>query len=293
VKDIDKTKEQLIDELVELRQRIARLEISQMKDEEGKIIATLSSGENITERKRMEEERKELEQRVRQLSRLAAVGEMVSGIAHELNNPLAGVIGFAQLLLQTDVPENIRNEIKIIADGAQGAADIVKRLLTFAHPQRLERGYIDINDVIETTLALRAYEMKTSNIKVTTQLDPDLPCTLADENKLQQVFLNIIMNAEAEMKSARGEGNLLIETETIDNAIRISFKDDGPGIAKQNLEKIFDPFFTTREIGRGTGLGLSICHGIIAEHDGQIYAKSRLGRGATFIVELPIVTELK
>ena len=248
---------------------------------------------DITERKQAEVERNELEQRAQLASHLATVGEMASGIAHEINNPLTSVIGFAQLLMQEDVPEDTKEYARIINDGAQRVANIVKRLLTFARQQKLERTYIDINQIIETTLQLRAYEMETNNIEVITHLDPDLPWTTADASQLQQVFLNIIMNAENEMGKAHGRGKLWIKTEAIDNTIRISFKDDGPGVARENLGRLFDPFFTTRSVGEGTGLGLSICHGIIAEHNGRLYVKSKPGKGATFIVELPIITEEK
>jgi CheY-like chemotaxis protein len=166
-------------------------------------------------------------------------------------------------------------------------------MLTFARQHKPERTYTSINEIIESTLKLRTYALETSNIEVNTQLDTDLPATVADAGQLQQVFLNLIVNAEAEMKLAHGRGKLTVKTEKIDDTIRISFRDDGPGIAKKNLDKIFDPFFTTREVGQGTGLGLSMCHGIIAEHEGRIYARSRLGKGATFIVELPILAEEK
>jgi signal transduction histidine kinase len=226
-------------------------------------------------------------------SRLATVGEMASGIAHEINNPLTSVIGFAQLLLQKDTTEDVKEYAKIIDDGAQRVANIVKRLLTFARQHKPEKVYVDINQIIETTLQLRAYELETSNIKVTRHLDTDLPWTMADASQLQRVFLNIIINAETEMSSAHGKGKLLIKTKATDNTIRISFKDSGPGIAKENLERIFDPFFTSRKGTKGTGLGLSICHAIISEHKGQLYVKSKLGQGATFIVELPLITEEK
>ncbi len=248
---------------------------------------------DITERKRAEVEKSELERKAQLTSRLASVGEMAAGIAHEINNPLTGVIGFARLLMQKNIPDDLKEPVKIINDGAKRVADIVSRLLTFARRHEPERGCVDINEIIETTLDLRAYEMETANIKVTTRLVPDLPRTVADGSQLQQVFLNIIINAESEMQLAHGRGNLLIKTETTDSTIRVSFKDDGPGIAKKNLDKIFDPFFTTREVGGGTGLGLSLCHGIIAEHNGHIYARSQLGRGATFVVELPVVIEDK
>ena len=253
--------------------------------------ATLGNYMDITERKKAEAEKRKFEQRAQAASRLASVGEMAAGIAHEVNNPLTSVIGFAQLLMEEDVPEDIKEYAKTINDGAQRVASIVKRLLTFARQQRSEREYVDINQIIKTTLQLRAYEMKTSNIKVTTQLDSDLSVTMADVSQLQQMFLNIIINAETEMKLAHGRGNLLIKTKAINNTIRISFKDDGPGIVKEILGRVFDPFFTTREVGEGTGLGLSVCHGIATEHGGRIYAKSKLGKGATFIVELPVITE--
>ena len=243
------------------------------------------------ERKLMEIEKKEVEQKAQMASRLATVGRLALGIAHEINNPLTGVIGFSQLLMQRDIPMDIKGDVETIHDGAQRAASIISRLLAFARWNKPQRVYADINEIIEATLALRAYEMETGNINVTTQLDPDLPGTMADGGQLQQVFLNVILNAETEMKLAYGRGNLFIKTETIVNTIHISFKDDGPGIAEENLDKIFDPFFTTREVDEGAGLGLSICHGIITEHGGKIYVQSNSGKGATFIVELPLVTE--
>lgn len=270
-----------------------RLNAALMKDVSGIPIGFVAITEDISEQKRAEEERIALEQKAQVVSRLASVGEMAAGIAHEINNPLTGVIGFAHLLLQRDIPEDMRNEVNIIGDSAQRVADIVQRLLTFAHPQVGRRESIDIKQLIETTLALRAYELETNNITVTTVSDPELPWTMADGGQLQQVFLNLIINAETEMNLAHGKGKLLIKAETVGNTIRVSFQDDGPGIAQEKMLKLFDPFFTTREIGQGTGLGLSVCHGIIREHNGQIYAESTLGKGATFVVEIPIVVEEK
>ena len=246
---------------------------------------------DITEQKKAEAEKQELERKAQVTSRLASVGEMAAGIAHEINNPLTGVVGFSELLLEKDLPEDLREEVGIICDGSKRVADIVKRLLTFARQHKTERTFTDINEIIESTLALRKYSLETGNIEVNTSLDTELPWTMADAGQLQQVFMNIIVNAETEMRKAHGRGKLTIKTERIDNKIRLSFADDGPGISKENLEKVFDPFFTTREVGEGTGLGLSLSHGIIREHKGTIYAESEVGEGTIFIIELPIIAE--
>jgi PAS domain S-box-containing protein len=264
-----------------------------IRNPEGQIIGFRGISRDVTERKRMEEERRQLEQKAQFASRLASVGEMASGIAHEINNPLTGVIGYAQLLLQEDLPDNIRKDLETINDGAQRVANVIQRLLAFARQTKPQRTYVNINEVLATTLDLRGYHLQTSNIKITKQLAPDLPLTVADAGQLQQVFLNLIVNAETEMNLARGHGKLTVKTQRINDTIRISFNDDGRGISEENLERIFDPFFTTRQVGQGTGLGLSVCYGIVSEHGGRIFAESKQGKGATFIVELPITTEDK
>lgn len=257
-------------------------------DGSGSIIEVLR---DVTERERAEEERRDMERKAQVTSRLATVGEMASGIAHEINNPLTGVIGFAQLLKKETMPPEQTKYVSIINDGAERVAAIVKRLLVFARQQKPERRPVDINEILETTIQLRSYEMKTNNIEVTTQFDRNLPRTMADGGQLQQVFLNIIINAEKEMKAAHGKGGLLIKTEVVNGRIAVSLVDDGPGIARENLEKIFTPFFSTRRVGEGTGLGLSVCWGIVTEHNGKISAASEEGHGATFLVELPIVSQ--
>src|SRR4030043_306806 len=241
-----------------------------------------------------DEEGKQLEQKAQFASRLASVGELASGVAHEINNPLPALIGYAHLLLdRKDVPVDIKRDVEVINEGAQRVAGIIKKLLVFARQTKPERTYVDINEIINTTLELRAYSLQGNNVKVVLQFDPDLPLTVADPGQLQHVFLYLIINAETEVKLAHGGGKLAIKTEQIDDNIRVSFKDNGLGIAKENLERIFNPFFTTRRVGQGTGLGLSVCHGIVTEHKGRIWAESNLGKGATFIVELPILTEEK
>ena len=247
---------------------------------------------DITERNNAEAKRAELESRAQVVSRLASVGEMASGIAHEINNPLTGVVGFAQLLAEReDLPEDVREQLKIIHEGGERVAKIIKGLLSFARQSKPKREYISINEVVEEVIKLRQYELKTSNIEVINRFDPELPWTMADSGQLQQIFINLVVNAEQEMSRAHGKGRLEIKTELAGDMIHISFKDDGPGIAKEHIERIFDPFFTTKEVGKGTGLGLSLSHGIIAEHGGRLYAESEPGKGATFVVELPVLAE--
>jgi PAS domain S-box-containing protein len=265
-----------------------------LRNKSGEIIGFRGVGIDVTERKKAEEEKRQMEQKAQLASRLACVGELASGIAHEINNPLTGVVGYTHLLLsREDIPQDIRHDLETISEGAQRVADIVRKLLTFAGQQKPEQKLTNINEIISTAVDLQAYELASKNIKVYFQPARDLPMTIVDPGQLQQVFLNLITNAASEMMLAHGKGKLSIKTEHIDNTIRLSFKDSGPGIAKENLGKIFNPFFTTREVGRGTGLGLSVCHGIISEHKGRIWAESTLGRGATFIIELPIITEDK
>jgi PAS domain S-box-containing protein len=220
--------------------------------------------------------------------RLASIGEMAAGIAHELNNPLTGVIGLSQLLLDEEMSDGAKKDLKVICNEAQRAAAVVKNLLTFARQHTAERKAVQINAVVEDVLSLRAYEHKVNNIRVTTRFDNHLPEIIADPFQIQQVFLNIVLNAEQAMIEAHKEGTLTITTERVDGNIKVSFSDDGPGIPPENMRKLFSPFFTTKEVGKGTGLGLSICYGIVTNHGGRIYAQSELGKGATFVVELPV-----
>jgi PAS domain S-box-containing protein len=252
-------------------------------DEKGNVVASVHVARDITERKRMQ-------QQLMIADRLASVGELASGIAHELNNPLTSVIGFSQLLLRSDVADNIKRDVELVYSEAQRAAEVVRNLLAFARKHTPVKRLENINRVIEKVQELRAYEQKVNNIQVVTRLSPDLPQVMADYFQLQQVFLNIIINAEYFMVEEHSRGTLTITTERVGNTVRASFADDGPGIAEENLGHLFDPFFTTKEVGRGTGLGLSICHGIVTEHGGRIYTQSVPGDGATFIVELPVST---
>jgi signal transduction histidine kinase len=193
--------------------------------------------------------------------------------------------------MERDMAKDVKEDLKLVYSEAQRAAGVVKNLLTFARKHPPAKQLLNINEVIGKVLEIRAYEEKVSNIEVVTHLASDLPQIMADYFQLQQVFLNIVINAEHFMIEAHGKGILTITTQKVGGVVQASFADDGPGISKEDLGHIFDPFFTTKEVGKGTGLGLSICHGIVSAHGGRIYAESKLGKGATFIVELPLRQE--
>jgi len=248
-------------------------------------------GLDITERKQAEEREKELQRELSLSRRLAAVGELAAGVAHEINNPLTGVLGFSGRLLRRSTDEEIRRDLERIHSEAQRMVKVMDNLRAFTRRCEPEKQYSDINDILHEILELRAYELRTGNIEVVTDFTPGLSEIEVDSHQIQEVFLNIILNAEQIITEAHTGGKLTIKTGKIKDYVRISFTDDGPGISAKHLDKLFDPFFTTRGEKGGTGLGLSICRGIVIEHGGKIYAKSRLGKGTTFFVELPVATE--
>jgi PAS domain S-box-containing protein len=252
-----------------------------VKGERGKPLYIAATHLDITQRKKMQEQ-------LMVTDRLASIGELVSGVAHEINNPLTGVIGFSEMLMEKETPDDVKEDLEIINREAKRTANIVRNLLTFARRHPEEKQSVNINEIIQEVLNLRAYAQKVHNIDVRTHFAKNLPQITANSFQLKQVFINLIINAEYFMTEAHGEGTLTITTERIRKNIRVSFADDGPGITEENLNRLFNPFFTTKEVGKGTGLGLSICHGIVTGHGGKIYAESELGKGATFIVELPI-----
>jgi len=243
---------------------------------------------DITERKQAEEREKELQRELYLSSRLASIGELAAGVAHQLNNPLTGVLGFSQRLLRKSTDNEASEDLKRIYTETERAARIVQNLLTFARRREPKKEYSDVNDIVQSALELRAYELKTSNIEVTTNMVPSLPKIMLDSHQIQEVFLNLILNAEQAMTEANGGGKLTIKTEKKNGYIKITFTDDGLGISAEHLSKIFDPFFTTKGEKGGTGLGLSVCHGIITEHSGKIYARSKSGKGTAFFIELPL-----
>ncbi|AKG53132.1 sensory box sensor histidine kinase-response regulator [Dehalogenimonas sp. WBC-2] len=258
-------------------------------DKNGSLTGSVHIIKDISERKREEQQTQQLRTKAEMSSRLAAVGEMAAGIAHEINNPLTGVIGFSELLMErNDLPKDVLENIEIINDGSQRVKEIVKRMLTFARQAKPQKNSISITELIDNTLELRGYVLKTSNIEVVKDYAPGLPWVMADAGQLQQVFLNIIVNAEYAMKKAHDRGVLTIKTEYSDGHIRVSIKDDGQGLPESVKAKLFQPFFTTKDPGEGTGLGLSLSLGIIQEHGGKIMVESEYGHGVNFIIELPI-----
>ena len=227
-----------------------------------------------------------------QSEKLSAIGQLIAGVAHELNNPLTAVMGYAQLLQTNDVDDEVRRDLDRIYTQAQRAAKIVQNLLTFARQHKAQRELVDVNELIERVIELRAYQLHVDNIEVTLDLADAILETVADPNQLQQVFLNLINNAQDAISEVADRGRLTIRTELSGDAIRIAFSDTGPGLDMEARRHLFEPFYTTKEVGKGTGLGLSICYGIVSEHEGRIWADNEIDRGATFTVELPIVDEL-
>lgn len=226
-----------------------------------------------------------------QSEKLSALGEMISGVAHELNNPLASVIGFAQLLQVKDVDADIKKKLASIDAEATRCQKIVQSLLRFARRHTPERRLLDVNVALDSVLQLLGHQLAVDDIEVRADLQADLRPVLGDFHLLQQVFLNIIYNAYQAMKEKGGPGIMSVATRGDGDRVVIDITDNGPGIAPENLKRIFDPFFSTKEVGKGTGLGLSLAYGTVREHGGSISARSRLGSGSTFTVDLPAASQ--
>ena len=236
-------------------------------------------------------DQKMLQEQLIQSEKMSAIGQLVSGVAHELNNPLAGISAFAQLLLaEKRFPPDQRTAAETIYSEARRASRIVQNLLTFARQHKAEKVPTAINQVLDDTLELRGYELRVRGIDVRREYDESIPDTMADAHQLQQVFLNLITNAEQAMEQKEGHHRLTVSTRRNGDAIRIEVEDTGAGIPANLIERIFNPFFTTKPTGSGTGLGLSISLGIVREHEGKIWAEnsSQSGSGARFVVEIPI-----
>ncbi len=273
------------------------LEVSaRLVNDRGKARSIHCIARNLTERRRLEEQLIHSE-------KLSAIGQLVAGVAHELNNPLTSISGYTQLMLRdTGLRDEVRSDLKHINIQADRAARIVQNLLVFAREHKPERRMVNLNEEFRNTLSLRAYQLRVDNITVLNQVETELPMTVADPFQIQQVMLNLINNAHQAMTERGGPGILTLRTfvttlPAADNGtttppmVVLSVGDNGVGIPARDLKRIFDPFFTTKPVGQGTGLGLSICFGIVQEHGGRIWAESELDVGTTVYVALPLLND--
>jgi PAS domain S-box-containing protein len=270
-------------------------------NEEGKVVATVHIAKDITTRKKAEQELQsayqklqETQQQLIQSAKMAATGQLVAGVSHELNQPLTGIKGFAQALLM-DSEENspARADLKKIVEQADRMDNIIKNLRLFARKSEFKAEELDINKPIQDALMLLSQQLKVHNIRLNTSFGENLPKTQGDPNQLQQVFLNLITNARDAIDSLKHPdgGELMIKTALSEDSkyVEITFEDTGCGIPPEDLENIFNPFFTTKFSLGGIGLGLSITYGIIEEHRGKIEVKSQEGKGTTFKIILPVM----
>jgi two-component system NtrC family sensor kinase len=228
-------------------------------------------------------------QQLIQAEKLSALGELVAGVAHELNNPLASIMGFLQLLLARDLPSDVKRRIETVYSEAERMAKIVKNLLTFGRKHTPEKKYLGLNGIVEKTIEIKTYQFKVNQIQVETDLQPGLPMTMLDFHQIQQVLINLLNNAEHAMAEQGRGGTLRFRTRVVGGRLELRVSDTGPGIPIEAQARVFEPFYTTKKEGKGTGLGLSICYGIVKEHGGGIRVESQPGKGTTFILDFPIV----
>jgi PAS domain S-box-containing protein len=254
--------------------------LSPMRDEQGTVTSIVAVMTDITDSA-------VLRDKLVHTEKMAAVGQLVSGVAHEVNNPLTAILGFADLLMENpDLPETARKDLRVILQEAQRTKQIVQNLLSFARQMPPQRTAVQLNSILRRTMQLRSYDFASHGVEVVEHLDEELPEVMGDAHQLQQVFLNILNNAYDAVHDVGRPMRIEIMSTKAGDAVEVSFRDNGNGIS--HPDKIFDPFFTTKEVGKGTGLGLSICYGIVKEHGGEILCHDNLGaQGATFIVRLP------
>ena len=248
---------------------------------------------DVSERKKLEDQTRDLYHQLLQAEKLAALGQTISGVAHELNNPLATILTLAERLSErpaSEIDDKTKRGLETILSESERAARIVRQLLTFARKRQSTRTMVDLNRIVRETLALRTYEQRITNITIVDALAAGLPQVFADAHQIQQVLLNLVINAEQAMLSSNGRGTMVVRSwhDVEREAVVLEINDDGPGIAPELQAKIFDPFFTTKEVGKGTGLGLTVAYAIVQEHGGRIRLAANAGSGASFHVELPV-----
>lgn len=251
-------------------------------DEEGRRLGWLEAYWDVTAQA-------QVQSKLQQTEKMAAIGQLVSGVAHELNNPLTSIMGYAQLLLGHPASGQA-GEARLIFEEAERASRIVKNLLAYARRAEPARSRADLNQIVERTVALRDYELKIQNIAVRCDLDPDLPPTLADGHQLQQAILNLLINAEQASLSSQKQGHIQVRTHRVsESRYSIEISDDGPGIPREISARIFESYFTTKPSGVGTGLGLAIVRRIAEQHEGTVKFENLATGGAKFILEFPLL----
>src|SRR5579863_503988 len=262
-------------------QRQFNVSLSPMPDETSAINSIVAVMTDVTDAA-------DLQAKLMQTEKMAALGQLVSGVAHEVNNPLAAIVGFTDLLLENpQVPADAKEELRVILLEAERTRVIVHNLLSFARQTSPRREPLQVNAVLRQTLKLRAYDFSNHDVDVQVSYADDLPIVLGDPHQLQQVFLNILNNAYDAVRDTDRPGKIEVLTAHTNGHLEISICDNGPGISRP--DRIFDPFFTTKDVGKGTGLGLSICYGIIRAHQGEIQARNNAdGIGCTFTIQLPV-----
>jgi two-component system NtrC family sensor kinase len=233
------------------------------------------------------EDLRKTQEQLLQSEKMSAVGQLIAGVAHELNNPLTAILGYAQLLESEGLNDRAADFVSKLFKQAQRTHRVVQSLLSFARQRKPQKEQVQICKVLDETLALRDYDLKVNDIKLEREFEATPPAVTADPHQLEQVFLNIINNAVDAMLEAGRGGTLKVRVYTKDGNVHTEFHDSGPGIKEPH--RIFEPFYTTKGVGKGTGLGLSICYGIVQEHGGRIECFNRPEGGATFVVELPVV----
>lgn len=255
--------------------------LSPMRDENGAVASLVVVMTDITDAAM-------LQAKLMHAEKMAAVGQLVSGVAHEVNNPLTAILGFSDLLLEhPGMPESARKDLRVVMQEAQRTKQIVQNLLSFARQMPPQRSPVQINDIVRRTLALRHYDFASHGVQIIERFDERIPQVIADSHQLQQVFLNILNNAYDAVRETGRPGRIeVLTTRSGNDLVEVSFRDNGSGVLFP--DRIFDPFFTTKEVGKGTGLGLSICYGIVREHGGEIFCRNNDDAGATFFVRLPI-----
>jgi len=264
--------------------RRIRFNFSPLSDERGNIEGVVLSGRDVTDLKRLEEQ-------LIQAEKLAAMGQMLAGVAHELNNPLTAILGVTELLRERPgADDSTKRQLELTHRQARRAARIVQNLLEFSRPASPQKKPLDLNNILERTLQLHEHSLRRNNIEVDSRLPGDLPGVIGDANQLIQVFLNLITNAEQAIREVRDSGRIQIRAGRNGNQLTITVQDDGVGIRPEALQRIFDPFYTTKRPGGGTGLGLSICMSIIREHGGNIEADTFPAGGSAFTIYLPVAS---